>query len=272
MNWIMKFPSMIRNIFLLISIIFGINSSIAQTECFPKKSRVKGFVYDEANVLTTAQENSLRVKLNQLDNSSSNQILVVTVPDLCGRDKNEYTTSLGHEWGIGGKEDNGIVIMVKPKEVDGKGSWYIAVGYGLEGVLNDGKAGEIGRDKMLPAFKAKDYYKGINAAIDVLVPIVRGEYSFENYSKAKKKKGNSMFYLLILFGIFFLLSRIFSARSYAQRNGLGLWEAFWIGNFLGGGFGGSSHRGGWDDFNSGGGGFGGFGGGGFGGGGAGGDW
>ena len=275
----MKFLLIMYNRFLtiLLILICSLSSNFlkAEDDCFIKQDRAKGFVYDEANLFSENQKRALRNKLNKFQANTSNQILVVTVKDLCGEDKASFTTNLGHRFGVGGKEeDNGIVVLVKPKEIDGKGSWYIAVGMGLEGVLNDAKAGRVGRNEMLPFFKKKQYFDGINAAIDVIIPIAKQEFNYQTYNQKVKKrtKGGSFYYLLILFGIFFLLSRVFSARSYAQRNGTSLWTAFMLGSFLGGGFGGSSRSGGWDDFNSGGGGFGGFGGGGFGGGGAGGDW
>lgn len=268
-----------NNFFAILLILIcplSFNFLKAEKDCFIKLDRAKGYVYDEANILSKNQKIVLRNKLNKFQANTFNQILVVTVKDLCGEDKASYTTNLGHRFGIGGeKEDNGIVILVKPKEIDGKGSFYIAVGYGLEGVLNDGKAGTIGRNEMLPFFKKKQYFQGINAAIDVIMPIAKKEFNYQTYQTNYKKKNNEggkFNFSLIFLVIGFLLFRFFSARSYAQRNGTGLWTAFMLGSFLGGGFGGGSRSGSWNEFNSGGGGFGGFGGGGFGGGGAGGDW
>ncbi len=250
----------------------------AQDDCFPPKDPNNSvLVYDESDIFSAGEEAQLNSRLINVSNNTSNQIVVVAVNDLCGKDKAMYATELGHKWGVGrAGKDNGIVILIKPTGGKGQRKTFIAVGYGLEGVIPDATAKMIVENEMIPNFKSGAFYKGVDAALDVLVPLAKQEFNYQAYQqKVKKKKSRGrggMFYLLILFGIFYLLSRIFSARSYAQRNGLGLWEAFWIGNFLGGGFGGGSSRGGWDDFNSGGGGFGGFGGGGFGGGGAGGDW
>jgi len=275
MKSLLTMKSKLLSILLL---VFGLSSLKAQNDCFPAQDKTNSkLVYDESNIFSAAEEAQLNSRLIQVSNNTSNQIVVVVVDDLCGMDKAMYATELGHAWGVGRKgKDNGIVILIKPTGGKGQRKTFIAVGYGLEGVIPDATAKMIVENEMIPNFKNGAFYKGVDAALDVLVPLAKQEFNYQAYQqkvKKEKSKGRGgMFYLLILFGIFFLLSRIFSARSYAQRNGLGLWEAFWIGNFLGGGFGASSHRGGWDDFNSGGGGFGGFGGGGFGGGGAGGDW
>ena len=275
MKFLLMMNKKLLTILLILICSLSFNFLKAEEDCFIKLDRTKGFVYDEANLFSENQKRALRNKLNKFQANTSNQILVVTVKDLCGEDKASFTTNLGHRFGVGGKEeDNGVVVLVKPKEIDGKGSWYIAVGMGLEGVLNDAKAGRIGRNEMLPFFKKKQYFEGINAAIDVIIPIAKKEFNYQTYQENVRKKnegGGSFFLLLILFGVFYLLARVFSSRRYAQTNGTGFWTAFWMGSLLGG-MGGSSNRGGWDDFNSGGGGFGGFGGGDFGGGGAGGDW
>lgn len=250
----------------------------AQDDCFPKQDKSNTtLVYDESNIFSASEESRLNQRLIQVSNATSNQIVVVVANDLCGMDKAMYATELGQKWGIGRKgKDNGIVILIKPTGGKGQRKTFIAVGYGLEGVIPDATAKMVVENEMIPNFKNNQFYKGVDAALDVLVPLSKKEFNYQAYqqkvSKRRSKKGNRTIWLLLVFGIFFLLSKVFSARSYAQRNNMSLWSAFWMGSFLGGGFGGSSHSGGWDNFNSGGGGFGGFGGGGFGGGGAGGDW
>lgn len=253
--------------------------TFAQNDCFPEKDKSNQIlVYDESDIFSASEERALNQRLVQISNNTSNQIVVVVVNDLCGMDKAMYATDLGQAWGVGRKgQDNGIVILIKPTGGKGQRKTFIATGYGLEGVIPDATAKLVVENEMIPNFKQGQFYRGVDAALDVLVPLAKQEFNYQAYNQKvrkvqKRRKGGSFSYLLILFGIFFLLSRVFSARSYAQRNGTSLWTAFMLGSILGGGLGGSSRSGGWDDFNSGGGGFGGFGGGGFGGGGAGGDW
>ena len=268
---------MFKKIISLIVACLSLISIQAKEDCFPNQDDANGtLVYDESNIFSSSDEQRLNQRLINISNNTSNQFVVVVVDDLCGMDKAMYATELGQQWGVGRKgKDNGVVILIKPTGGKGQRKTFISVGYGLEGVIPDATAKMIVENEMIPNFKKGAFFKGVDAALDVLVPLAKNEFNYKAYNnkiKKKKKRGGSMIYLLIVFGIFYLLSRIFSARNYAQRNGMSLWSAFWLGNFLGGGFGGSSHRGGWNDFNSGGGGFGGFGGGGFGGGGAGGEW
>ncbi|MCB0409477.1 MAG: TPM domain-containing protein [Flavobacteriales bacterium] len=243
-------------------------------DCLLEQPPVQDLVQDYANILSESEEQELRQALLAFNDSVSNQILIVTVTDLCGYDKAEFTYTLGQNWGVGqdGK-DNGIVVMVKPKEIDGRGEAFIAPGYGLEGALPDAIAKRIVENEMIPSFKNQDYYEGIANAVVTIMEITGGEYTADEYAKGSFKK--MIFPLLIvilMFGLVFFI-KFKQARRYAHTNNLGFWAAWALLNSSG-----RSHGGSWSNFSSGsgsfGGGssFGGFGGGSFGGGGAGGSW
>lgn len=238
----------------------------AQEDCFPKKGNK--LVYDNTNTLTPNQVNQLNYKLVNYANSTSTQIVVVIVDDLCGEDPAMYATKLGHKWGVGqGDKDNGAVIMVKPTGGSGQRKVYIATGYGLEGIIPDAIAKRIVENEMIPHFKNGDIYGGIDAAATVIMELASGEYPPEEY--VKKSEGSPLpYFFLILFIIFFsFISRIGRTRKYARTNHMSFWMAMMLMNSSM-----NRHSGHYGNFTSGGGSFGGFGGGGFGGGGAGGSW
>lgn len=264
----------LKHIFLSILFIGITTLNWSQSNCFPKVKQHE-FVYDEANILNQSQENTLNTKLKEFTKNTSNVLVILTTPDLCGYDKAEYTYTFADEVGVGREDlDNGVVLMVKPKEIDGVGETFIAVGNGLQGAIPDLVASkDIVRKELIPHFKLQDYYGGIESASDVIIALASGEISHEDY--APQKEG-SWWMIVAFFAVFFLLF------YFAQKHGGGKnddWETFdrsgkrvgrrgsssnwiWIG---GGGFGGGGGS-------SSGGGFGGFGGGGFDGGGAGGSW
>ena len=253
---------------LPILFLIGALNVNAQETCLLDQKPVADLVQDYANVLSESEEQSLRQQLIAFNDTVSNEILIVTVTDLCGYDKASYTYTLGEKWGVGKKgKDNGIVIMVKPKEVDGKGDAFIATGYGLEGVLPDAIAKRIVENEMIPAFKQKDYYGGIAKAAQISMEITAGEYTADEYNKISFKK-----ILPFLFGLLIMIIIIAlqagKVRSYANTNGLTFWAAWSLMSAASR----SSHGGSFGNFSSGGGSFGGFGGGSFGGGGAGGSW
>ena len=237
--------------------------------------------------------------------STSNQIAVVTVPELYGMDKAQLAVSIGEQWGIGQEKfDNGVVILVKPKMqnaggvsgganagVDasaGKGEVFIATGYGLEGVLTDAVCRRIIEQKMIPYFRNNDYYSGVVNALNTIMPLAAGEISSSEFANS----GEGSFFgagVFLLFVVFLFIALLAGGKNDSQNMGGGgrnnrhdpsVAELLILSSILsggrshrngggyGGGFGGSGGFGG----GFGGGGFGGFGGGSFGGGGAGGSW
>jgi len=254
----------------------------AGQECFPTKENK--LVYDVADVISEEEERSLNQMLVSFGDSTSNQITVVIVPDLCGMEKAQFATELGERWGVGqAKEDNGVVVLVKPKTTESNGQIFIAVGRGLEGAIPDITAKQITEYEIIPALKENRYYDGVLAGCETLMELARGEYDSDAYAakhKVNKKKSGRGIVVLLAFLIFafVFLGKASQTRRYAQTNGIGFWAAWallsaasrshrgYYSNFSGG-------RGGFGGFGGGGGGgFGGFGGGGFGGGGAGGSW
>lgn len=257
------------SILLLLIVLINVNAQ----NCLLDKDATQNLVQDYANVMTDAQEQRLRQSLLIFQDSTSTQILIVTVTSLCGYDKAEFTYTLGEKWGVGqdGK-DNGIVIMVKPKEIDGRGDVFIAPGYGIEGVLPDAIAKRIVELEMIPYFKQRDYYTGILTAATKVMEITGGEYSADEYAKSAGFKNMLPFLGIIIVFIIIMLMKAKQTRNYASTNGMTFWAAWALMSASR-----RSHSGSFGNFGSGGGsfgggGFGGFGGGSFGGGGAGGSW
>jgi uncharacterized protein len=125
-----------------------------------------GYVNDFAGVLTPETRQSLEDLCTQLDQQAHAQIAVVTVksmdPDKAGATPSieEFATALEDKWKVGKKgTDRGLLVIVSlnPR------TYRIEVGYGLEGLLNDAKVGDIGRD-MQPYLHTDDYNQGISLA------------------------------------------------------------------------------------------------------------
>ena len=144
----------------------------------PSRPDPQRLVNDLAQVFTSDQVSRLENTLVAFDDSTSNQIVVVTVKDLEGYDPSEYATRIGLDWGVGSEQfNNGIVLLVKPKTYDSAGQVFIAVGYGLEGAIPDAYAKRIIENELIPNFRLNDYYAGVEAACDVLMKLASGEIS-----------------------------------------------------------------------------------------------
>lgn len=120
--------------------------------------RPSGAVNDFADVLTADDEHTLTALVERVEATTSAEIAVATVTSLDGMSVEEYATRLFAEWGVGREDkDNGVLILVAPTAREMR----IEVGYGLEGVLPDGLAGQIIREAFLPHFRDDQYGAGI---------------------------------------------------------------------------------------------------------------
>lgn len=233
-------------------------------------------VNDLAGILNSGDMEILERRLVAFNDSTSTQVAVLIVPSLNGYDKADFTYRVAEKWGIGQKgKNNGVLIMVKPKTESEAGQAFIASGYGLEGILPDATCYQIVNNEMIPYFKNNDYYGGIDAAVNTIMSLVKGEFTAEQYGKGKQPNSLAFIIPFMIMIVVFFLIRMSRAHSYSIGKNLPFWTAFWLLGSMGRG----RHSGSWGDFSSGsggfgsgGGGFGGFGGGSFGGGGAGGSW
>lgn len=267
-------------ILLFFLTIFLFQHAFAQ-EQLPARPEPPRLVNDFAGILNAADREALENKLDQFNEKTSTQIAVVTVNDLNGYDKADYSFKLAEKWGIGQKgKNNGILVLIKPKTTQSKGEVYIAVGYGLEGVVPDIVANQTVNHEILPAFRQGDYYGGIDRGTSVLMSLTAGEYTADQYMKSAKKDTvpAGFVIIIVILIILFLINRGKNNHHNIGSHGGGFWTTLLLMNMFGGGRGGGSWgnfsggQGGWGGGSGGGGGFGGFGGGSFGGGGAGGSW
>jgi uncharacterized protein len=232
----------------------------------PEKPAKQTSLYDYANLLSESEKSQLEEKLIKYSDSTTTQIVVVTVPTINGEDIGILAPKWGHVWGIGqAKLDNGVFILLAAQE---RKIW-IAPGYGLEDRLTAGINGEIIRNVIIPEFKAGSYYRGLDKGADAIFQVFTGKYKGERIEDSDE----GSFLPILIFIIVFIIIIIIASKNKNNRGNSGgfggtdLMDIIILsslGRSGGGGFGGSS---------SGGGGFGGgFGGGGFSGGGAGGSW
>lgn len=269
-----KIPNSRRDFQLFFAVLFLFSSnSIFSQFTIPEKPTLQTSVYDYANVLSSTEKIQLEEKLIRYSDSTTTQIVVITIESLKGEDVSLLATKWGQTWGIGGtaKDDNGVIVLLA------KAERKIAInpGYGLEDRLTAGIGGEIIRNIIVPEFKAGSYYNGLDKGTDALFDVFKGKYKGE---RKKKNKDKGFPILPIIIFVIIIIALIAKNKNNGGNSGnsggggFGLLDAIILsslGGRGGGGFGGSSGGG----FSGGGGGFGGgFGGGGFSGGGSSGSW
>lgn len=132
-----------------------------------------GRVVDLGGVLDDATEATLIARLAAHEDSTSNQIVVLTIPSLGGEILEAYATQVFRTWGLGQADrDNGVLLLVAVADRELR----IEVGYGLEGALTDATAGSIIRNEIVPRFRDADFDGGVLAGVDAILRAVDGEY------------------------------------------------------------------------------------------------
>lgn len=211
------------------------------------------YVNDYANILDSSTKNHIISTAGTLEEKTTAQLVVVTVDEIESGDIERFSNDLFNEWGIGSKaENNGVLMLI---DVGGSQS-RIEVGYGLEGILPDGKTGRIQDEFMIPYFKEGDFSEGILQGFDAIVGEVYKEYgyeydgavdledSWESEDAEEQSPGLAPFFIPIILLIFILLDFKISGGAFT----------YFIISMLGRGGRGGDNRGGGSGGQSGGGG------------------
>jgi uncharacterized protein len=267
----------------------------------------QGYVNDFANAITPAYQDSIQAVVDDVKQKSGGEIVVVTLPSLEGRSRDEVALQIGREWKIGQKggptdrdRNTGVVVLVSMQDR----KWKIETGTGTLTFIPAAEAGRIGRDELVPELQAGNVGRGVYRAVLALGQAYAGQYGFQltprypagsvgvgdgglagprgvpqnqpdtrGYPGGGSPGGGGMSFWVI--AIIFVLFMLLSSRGRGGGCGGGGCLPLLFGMSMGGGGrrGGGGWGGGGFGGGGGGGGFGGFGGGGgFSGGGAGGDW
>jgi uncharacterized protein len=281
-NPLMRANHFFRAAVLLCSAFLGaaLGAPLARGEDI-KSIHPTGYVTDLTGVIGAYKTAKLEALCTELEQKTGAQMAIVTVRSLDGQSVEYYAVDLFRQLGIGSKKENrGVLLLVAPNER----KYRVEVGYGLEPVINDARAGDAGR-AMVPFLRQGDYGGAVETGAWQLAKYIAddcnvtlsGEPPVRRVQHRNNGGGIGIFWIIV--GMIILFSVL--GRSSGMRPGGGggsglLWFLLGMmassgrgsrGSWGGGGFGGGSS--GWG---GGGGGFGGFGGGSSGGGGASGSW
>lgn len=234
------------------------------------------YVEDQANVIDASAERSLNGVLQELEQKTGAQYIVLTVPNMQGLPIEQFSIELAEQWKLGQKgKDNGMLFVLALKER----KYRFEVGYGLEGFITDQYCGRVGRNVLAPRLKQGAHSRGILQANLQIAQRIASEYKVQlsgmpNIPRPQAQRAVRRRGLPCCGGLPFILLLLLLMGG-GRRGGWLFFLPFMMGGFGGnrgyGGYGRSGSYGG----GSFGGGFGGFGGGmggGFGGGGASGGW
>ena len=260
-----------RQVLNLVAVTLIISAPVAV--CYGKADlpMPRHYVEDYANVINDSDEHSLNGILQELEQKTGAQYIILTVKTTEGVPIQQFSIELTDKWKLGQKgKDNGMLFVLAAADR----KYWFNTGYGLEGFITDRYCGQVGRDVLVPYLKKGDYGKGIYQANLQIVQriakqsgvVLTGMPKLKSVPGRLRRRGLPCGALPLLLLMFLL----FSGRG--RGMGMFLFLPLMLGGFGGvGGYGRSGSYGG-GSFGGGSGGFGGGMGGGFGGGGAGGSW
>ena len=156
-------------------ILFGVGASsslFGAAAAGPQFPALTGRVVDDANLLSPADRDELTADLKALEDKSSDQVVVVTLPSLQGYAIEDYGYQLGRHWGIGTEKlNNGVLLIVAPNERKVR----IEVGRGLEPMLTDALSKVIIETSILPRFRSGDFPGGIKYGVRDITTVLTGD-------------------------------------------------------------------------------------------------
>src|SRR5271170_3475724 len=195
-----------------------------------------GYVNDFAGVLSPSTKQSVENLCTQVDRQAHAQIAVVTVKTMDGDQSiEEFATALEDKWKVGAKgTDRGVLMLFVMSPRRGR----IEVGYGLEGILNDAKVGDIGRS-MVPAATQGDYNTAIPLGVRQIAQIIATDAGVtlnltqpvHQYHRQQQAPVQISLTEIVLGGGVILLILFFLVKT--GNTGL---IFFLLGNLMGGGF------------------------------------
>jgi uncharacterized protein len=132
---------------------------------------LSGRVVDDANIIRPEMRARLTEVLKKHEDSTGNQVVVLTVSTIQPESVEDYAVSVFQSWKLGQKgKDNGVLVVIVPQDR----KLRIEVGYGLEPTLTDGACGQIIRSVMTPRFKQGDYDGGVEAGVAAIIGRLEG--------------------------------------------------------------------------------------------------
>jgi len=228
----------------------------------PAKPDPPRLVNDFAMKLSPSELQSLEQKLKGYSDTTSTQIAVVIVKTTGDSDPYDYAIKIAKDWGVGQKDKNNGLVLLWATETR---KLRIVTGRGMEATITDAVSKRIINNILKPAFKAGQFYKGLDEATSEIMKRASGEFEAE----PSEGEGSAIPFLIIFLVVIIILFFIGRNSKGGSNGGSSAMGGGWAGPIIFSS-GGSSSWGGGSSGSSGG--FGGFGGGDFGGGGAGGDY
>ncbi|HBE05553.1 MAG TPA: methanol dehydrogenase, partial [Firmicutes bacterium] len=148
-----------------------------------------GRIVDNGGMLSYGAKESLTNLLEAYEQATTNQIVVATIPSLENEEIEQFSIRLADAWQIGqAGKDNGAILLIARDDR----RMRIEIGYGLEGVINDARAGDILRDVLIPAFQRGDYDTGVTESVSAMIRHISPDFEYEGLADVNMDGDNEV--------------------------------------------------------------------------------
>src|SRR5271155_1026970 len=160
-----------RKCLLALSLLVLAWSGLAWGERVQDLPPPTNYVNDFAGVLSPETLASLNSLCAQVDRQAHAQIAVVTIKSLDGEPIENFATALEDKWKVGKKgTDRGLLLIFATTDR----KYRVEVGYGLEGILPDGRVGDIGR-AMVPYLQQNNFDGAVTLAVQQIAGVIAAD-------------------------------------------------------------------------------------------------
>lgn len=165
----------------------------------PAIPALSGRVVDRASILNEETERLITSLLAAHEDTTSNQVVVLTIPSLEGANLESYSLEVARTWALGREDrNNGVLLLIAYNDR----KMRIEVGYGLEGDLPDAMAKRIIDYEMTPAFRNGDFDGGVLNGVRAIVGTIEGSY--EPAESSSNDIENAPIFVRLIFGFMFI--------------------------------------------------------------------
>lgn len=200
---------------LLCTVLFYAMAPVAAQAQVPE---LTGRVVDNANLLSPTTESVLASQLKTHEDSTGNQVAVLTVESLRGEVLEDFSLEVARTWELGTSEfDNGVLLLIAEQERQMR----IEVGYGLEGALPDATADQIIRYEMRPRFREGDFDGGVRAGTSAIISSIEGEYQAPVSTSSDGVPTRVIGIFVTIMGAVFGLLPAYMLLAGTAKNGIG---------------------------------------------------
>ena len=165
------------------------------------------YVTNPDGIISQAAEDKINTMIASVENASTAEIAVVLLSSVGEQDIDDFATGLFTQWGIGKKNDNGLLFLL----INDQRQMVFRTGYGLEGVLPDVILSRVIRNDISPLLRNNDFDGGITAGIAKVCDYLKNPEAVQEIiqKQAAEKQAQTMRYLWIYLGISVIIALTF---------------------------------------------------------------